>query len=143
MKFALRTQSGTSLLEISLVLWIIPMLLLGMIELSRLFVNPPAVKTMEEELFFHTVERLMWRSSDCRVVASELQGTDMDPSQAPTGWRLLRVGTQIRLKKEFGGELVYAQNVSRFVISAKEGWVRIELNEFPSRSFTCDKVGSF
>lgn len=126
----------------SLVLWIVPMLLFGTIELTRFFMKPPVVKTMDEELFFHTIERLMWRSSDCQAVSTELRGTDMDPTQAPTGWRLLRVGSQIRLKKEFGGELVYAQNVNRFVVSAEEGRIRIELNDVPPRTFTCDKVGS-
>ncbi len=118
------------------------MLLFGTMELTRFFMKPPVVKTMDEELFFHTIERLMWRSSDCQAVSTELRGTDTDPTQAPTGWRLLRVGTQIRLKKEFGGELVYAQNVNHFVVSAEEGRIRIVLNDSPSRTFTCDKVDS-
>ncbi len=110
--------------------------------MTQLVTNANQIERMEEQLFFHTVERLMWRSIECSVVGEELRGKDVDPGEEPIKWKLVRVQNQIRLKKEFGGELTYASDVSDYRIKAEGAQVTIELNQ-RVRTFTCKKPASY
>lgn len=110
--------------------------------MTQLVTNANQTERMEEQLFFHTVERLMWRSIECSVAGEELRGKDVDPGEEPIKWRLVRVQNQIRLKKEFGGELTYASDVSDYRIKAEGAQVTIELNQ-RTRTFTCKRPASF
>ncbi|WP_251132500.1 MULTISPECIES: hypothetical protein [unclassified Exiguobacterium] len=140
-RYALRAESGTTLLEISMVLWLSPLLLLGLLTMTQLVSNANQTEWMEEDLFFHTVERLMWRSIECGLVGEELRGRDVDPGEEPIKWRLVRVQNQIRLKKEFGGELTYAHDVTHYRIKEDGARIVIELNQ-RSRTYACKKPGS-
>jgi len=96
---------------------------------------------MNEELFFHTVERLMWRSTMCERVGEEIRGMDVNPGEAAEKWRLVRVQDQLRLKKEQGGELTYARDVKHYMITGNAEIISIQLND-NRRSFRCVKKDS-
>ncbi|WP_313533160.1 hypothetical protein [Exiguobacterium sp.] len=129
-----------TLLELSFVLWISPLLLLAILTLTPL-VHPPEVNRMNEELFFHTVERLMWRSTMCERVGDEIRGMDVNPGETAEKWRLVRVQDQLRLKKEQGGELTYARDVKHYTVTSTAEILSIQLND-SKRSFRCVKTDS-
>jgi len=96
---------------------------------------------MNEELFFHTVERLMWRSTMCERVGDEIRGMDVNPGETAEKWRLVRVQDQLRLKKEQGGELTYARDVKHYTVTSTSEILSIQLND-SKRSFRCVKTDS-
>jgi len=96
---------------------------------------------MNEELFFHTVERLMWRSTMCERVGDEIRGMDVNPGESAEKWRLVRVQDQLRLKKEQGGELTYARDVKHYMVTGNAEIISIQLND-NRRSFRCVKKDS-
>ncbi|UKS57625.1 hypothetical protein K6T22_04805 [Exiguobacterium acetylicum] len=96
---------------------------------------------MNEELFFHTVERLMWRSTMCERVGDEIRGMDVNPGETAEKWRLVRVQDQLRLKKEQGGELTYARDVKHYMVTGDAEIISIQLND-NRRSFRCVKKDS-
>ncbi|MCT4792456.1 MULTISPECIES: hypothetical protein [Exiguobacterium] len=96
---------------------------------------------MDEELFFHTIERLMWRSTSCEKQGDEVHGVDVDPEEEPIKWRLVRVQNQIRLKKEFGGELTYAHDVTHYQVRQEGRTLIFELNQ-RQRTVQCKNTGS-
>lgn len=96
---------------------------------------------MNEELFFHTVERLMWRSTMCERVGDEIRGMDVNPGETAEKWRLVRVQDQLRLKKEQGGELTYARDVKHYMVTGNAEIISIQLND-NRRSFRCVKKDS-
>lgn len=96
---------------------------------------------MNEELFFHTVERLMWRSTMCERVGDEIRGMDVNPVEAAEKWRLVRVQDQLRLKKEQGGELTYARDVKHYTVTGDAEILSIQLND-SRRSFRCVRKDS-
>ncbi len=139
-RYVLRAESGMTLLELSFVLWLSPLLLLAILTLTPL-VRPPEVNRMNEELFFHTVERLMWRSTMCERVGDEIRGMDVNPGETSEKWRLVRVQDQLRLKKEQGGELTYARDVKHYVVTGDAEVLSIQLND-SRRSFRCIRKDS-
>ena len=96
---------------------------------------------MNEELFFHTVERLMWRSTMCERVGDEIRGMDVNPGETAEKWRLVRVQDQLRLKKEQGGELTYAREVKHYTVTGDAEILSIQLND-SRRSFRCVRKDS-
>lgn len=96
---------------------------------------------MNEELFFHTVERLMWRSTMCERLGDEIRGMDVNPGETAEKWRLVRVQDQLRLKKEQGGELTYARDVKHYMVTGNAEIISIQLND-NRRSFRCVKKDS-
>lgn len=96
---------------------------------------------MNEELFFHTVERLMWRSTMCERVGDEIRGMDVNPGETAEKWRLVRVQDQLRLKKEQGGELTYASDVKHYTVTGDAEILSIQLND-SRRSFRCVRKDS-
>lgn len=96
---------------------------------------------MNEELFFHTVERLMWRSTMCERLGDEIRGMDVNPGETAEKWRLVRVQDQLRLKKEQGGELTYALNVKQYIVTGDAEILSIQLND-SRRSFRCVRKDS-
>jgi len=96
---------------------------------------------MNEELFFHTVERLMWRSTMCERVGDEIRGIDVNPGETAEKWRLVRVQDQLRLKKEQGGELTYARDVKHYTVTGDAEILSIQLND-SRRSFRCVRKDS-
>lgn len=96
---------------------------------------------MNEELFFHTVERLMWRSTMCERVGDEIRGMDVNPGETAEKWRLVRVQDQLRLKKEQGGELTYARDVKHYTVTGDAKILSIQLND-SRRSFRCVRKDS-
>jgi len=96
---------------------------------------------MNEELFFHTVERLMWRSTMCERVGDEIRGMDVNPGETAEKWRLVRVQDQLRLKKEQGGELTYPRDVKHYTVTSTAEILSIQLND-SKRSFRCVKTDS-
>ncbi|QZY87673.1 hypothetical protein [Exiguobacterium acetylicum] len=96
---------------------------------------------MNEELFFHTVERLMWRSTMCERVGDEIRGMDVNPGETAEKWRLVRVQDQLRLKKEQGGELTYARDVKQYTVTDHAEIISIQLND-SRRSFRCVRKDS-
>jgi len=96
---------------------------------------------MNEELFFHTVERLMWRSTMCERVGDEIRGMDVNPGEMAEKWRLVRVQDQLRLKKEQGGELTYARDVKHYTVTGDAEILSIQLND-SRRSFRCVRKDS-
>ncbi|WP_215148134.1 hypothetical protein [Exiguobacterium sp. s91] len=96
---------------------------------------------MNEELFFHTVERLMWRSTMCERVGDEIRGMDVNPGETAEKWRLVRVQDQLRLKKEQGGELIYARDVKQYTVTGDAEILSIQLND-SRRSFRCVRKDS-
>ncbi|WP_047396458.1 hypothetical protein [Exiguobacterium sp. ZWU0009] len=96
---------------------------------------------MNEELFFHTVERLMWRSTMCERLGDEIRGMDVDPGETAEKWRLVRVQDQLRLKKEQGGELTYARDVKQYTVTGDAEILSIQLND-SRRSFRCVRKDS-
>jgi len=96
---------------------------------------------MNEELFFHTVERLMWRSTMCERVGDEIRGMDVNPGETAEKWLLVRVQDQLRLKKEQGGELTYARDVKHYTVTSTAEILSIQLND-SKRSFRCVKTDS-
>ncbi|MDI3234126.1 hypothetical protein QK289_03825 [Exiguobacterium antarcticum] len=105
------------------------MLLISLITMTHIVSTSDYEQRMEEELFFHTIERLMWRSISCEKVGEEVRGVDVDPEEEPVKWRLVRVQNQIRLKKEFGGELTYAHNVDTYQVRQDGQTLIFELNQ--------------
>ncbi|WP_455687024.1 hypothetical protein [Exiguobacterium artemiae] len=104
--------------------------------------QPYPEQRMEEELFFHTIERLMWRSISCEKVGEEVHGIDVDPEEEPVKWRLVRVQNQIRLKKEFGGELTYAHDIKSYQVQQNGQTLVFELNQ-RQRIVQCKRKVSF
>ena len=96
---------------------------------------------MNEELFFHTGERLMWRSTMCERVGDEIRGMDVNPGETAEKWRLVRVQDQLRLKKEQGGELTYARDVKQYTVTGDAEILSIQLND-SRRSFRCVRKDS-
>lgn len=96
---------------------------------------------MNEKLFFHTVERLMWRSTMCERVGDEIHGMDVNPGETAEKWRLVRVQDQLRLKKEQGGELTYARDVKHYTVTGDAEILSIQLND-SRRSFRCVRKDS-
>ncbi|WP_404276187.1 hypothetical protein [Exiguobacterium undae] len=117
------------------------MLLISLITMTQIVSQPQEEQLMEEELFFHTIERLMWRSISCGKVGEEVHGVDVDPEEEPVKWRLVRVQNQIRLKKEFGGELTYAHDVEHYQVRQDGQTLNFELNQ-RQRTVQCKKGGS-
>lgn len=139
-RHVLRAESGMTLLELSFVLWLSPLMLLALLTLTSI-VRPPEINRMSEALFFHTVERLMWRSTMCERVGDEIRGMDVNPGEAAEKWRLVRVQDQIRLRKEQGGELTYARDVKQYTVTGDLEILSIQLND-SKRSFHCRKKDS-
>ncbi|WP_449403764.1 hypothetical protein [Exiguobacterium artemiae] len=73
--------------------------MISLIAMTQIVSTAHQEQRMDEELFFHTIERLMWRSTSCEKQGDEVHGVDVDPEEEPIKWRLVRVQNQIRLKK--------------------------------------------